>query len=426
MAMALEGVRILDASGPIGHYAGRMLADLGADVIKVEPPEGDAARRWAPHLPDVAEPESGLQFLLLNANKRGVTLDLEQPRGRELYLELVRTADVVIDSLGAADAQRLGLTSEALTAAKADLIHASVTGWGLTGPRAEWAYSDIVGCAMSGVMQLAGVPEGPPERLPDMQGYHCASIDAAAGIMGALVYHQATGEGQRVEVSMQEALSIAQETAMMTADILGTNRERGVSLRGFSVPGLGLYEASDGHISMMASGFAGSGFVGLLGFMSETGEQQDLDQEPYLTFIHERMNTNFIMAMMGDPEQAAEVTGILEHMNDVVRAFCRNHTKLYLYEEGQQRRILVGAVNQPQDILDSPQLNARSWFVDLEDRGRGVTLRYPGPQWQLRGTPAQLRRPAPLLGEHNAEVFGEIGIDAGALGELAGEGVVSR
>lgn len=425
MAMALEGVRILDASGPIGHYAGRLLADLGADVIKVEPPEGDPARQWAPHLPEVELPESALQFLLLNANKRGVTLDVATPRGRELYLELVKTADVVMDSLSPDEASRLKLTTDDLTAVKPDIIHTSVTGWGLTGPRANWAYSDIVGCAMSGVMTLAGMTDGPPEQLPDMQGYHCASIDAAAGTMGALVYHQSTGVGQRVEVSMQEALSIAQETAMMTADMLGTNRERGVPMRGFTIPGTGLYDTADGHVYMMASGIAGAGFVGLVAFMDETGDAEDLTGEPYQTFIREKMNTNFIMSLMADPEQAGAAMEILQHLDEVVRAFCAKHPKLYLYEEGQQRRILVGMVNTPEDILESPQLEARDWFVNFDDPGRGVTLRYPGPQWQLQGTPATLRRAAPLLGEHNNEVFSELGVDASELAELAAGGVLS-
>ena len=425
MAMALDGVRVLDVTGPIGHYAGRMLADLGADVIKIEPPDGDPARRWAPLLPEVDEPESGLQFVLLNANKRGVTLDVRQPRGRELYLELVKTADIVIDSFQATEAADLQLTTEDLLAVKPDLIHASITGWGLSGPRANWAYSDIVGCAMSGTMQLAGVEDGPPEQLPNIQGYHSASIQAAAGIMGALIYHQSTGQGQRVEVSMQEAMSMSQETAMMQADILGTNRERGVPMRGMDIPGLGLHEAADGHVMLVASGLAGSGFPGLVGLMAETGDAQDLIEEPYVTFIAEKMNTNFVLVALADPAQREPVQGLLTHMDEVVRAFCKKHPKLYLYEEGQKRRVLTGMVSTPQDILDSPQLADRDWFTDLEDRGRGVTLQYPGPQWQLCGTPSTLRRPAPLLGEHNDEVFAEIGVDDGALAALASEGVVT-
>jgi benzylsuccinate CoA-transferase BbsE subunit len=416
MPMALEGVRILDASGPIGHYAGRLLADLGADVIKVEPPEGDPARYWAPFLPNVPELEGATEFLLLNANKRGVTLDVTAPAGRDAYLKLVAGADVVIDSLQAHEAADLKLTSDDLIAVKPDLIHCSVTGFGLTGPHANWAYADIVGCAVSGTMQLAGVEDGPPEQLPDLQGYHSASIQAAAGIMGALVYHQATGEGQVVEVSMQEAMSMSQETAMQQADILGTNRARGSSALGnLAIPGLGLHETADGYVYMMASGFAGAGFRGLVELMDATGDAQDLHEEPYNTFIDTSMNRNFIFAALTDPAKAAEVIPILQHLDQVVREFTKKHPKLYLYEEGQNRRVLVGMVSTPDDILNSPQLNARNWFVDLEDPGRGITLHYPGPQWQLQGTPVTLRRPAPLLGEHNDEVFAEAGVDVAAL-----------
>tara|TARA_Y100000588_G_scaffold262433_2_gene277082 strand:- start:3419 stop:4714 length:1296 start_codon:yes stop_codon:yes gene_type:complete len=430
--MALEGIRILDASDVIGHYAGRILADLGADVIKVEPVGGDPTRRWAPLLPDVAELESGLQFLLLNANKRGITIDVTQPRGRELYLALTKTADVLIDSLQEHEAVEFGLTADHLIEVKPDLIHTSITGWGLSGPRANWAYADIVGCAMSGTMQLVGLADGPPEQLPDMQGYHTASIQAAAGTMGAIVYRQSTGEGQRVEVSMQEAMSIAQETAMMQADILGTNRERGKPQFGLDLPGSGLYEAADGYVFLIASGLAGSGFPGLVRLMAETGDEEDLFEEPFRTFITDVMGTTQLRDILLDPggtsspsHRSSEISHLLPHMDDVVRKFCKKHPKSYLYEEGQKRRILVGIVNTPNDILESQQLKERNWFVDLEDTKRGVTLRYPGPQWQLQGTPAQLRRPAPMLGEHNNEVLSEIGIDESELSELVAEGVIA-
>ena len=164
-------VRVVEACGPIGHYAGRLLADLGADVIKVEPPTGDPARQYAPYLPGVDAPENGLQFLLLNANKRGVSLDLTGERGRALFLRLVASADVLLDSWQPRESAALGLAEADLLAAKPDLIRASVTGWGLTGPYADWAYADIVAQAMSGVMTLAGFPDGPPEQIADHQGY---------------------------------------------------------------------------------------------------------------------------------------------------------------------------------------------------------------------------------------------------------------
>src|SRR5690606_2478394 len=253
---------------------------------------------------------------------------------------------VLLESWRPSEAAALGLTDEVLLQARPNLIRASVTGWGLTGPRAEWAFADIVGVAMSGVMALAGFPDGPPEQLPDHQGYHCASIDAAAGVMAALLHRDASGEGQRVEVSMQEALSMAQETAMQSADILGVDRERtGGAAR--ALPGLGVYETSDGYIYAMCTGNDGSGFPGLVELMGNLGGIEDLDEEPYASFIANSMNANFIMAALQDPEKAAPLQEILTHMQGVVTRFFAAHPKQVLYEQGQERRVLLGMVSTP-------------------------------------------------------------------------------
>ena len=428
MAGALDDIRVLDVAGPIGHYAGRMLADLGADVIKVEPPGGDAARGYPPFLPDVETPENGLEFLLLNANKRGVTVDLARAEGRDLFLRLVTTSDVVIESWRPQEAEALQLTGETLLKARPDLIHASVTGWGLTGPRAQWAYADVVGLAMSGVMTLAGFPDGPPEQLPDLQGYHCASINAAAGVLAALLHRDATGEGQRVEVSMQEALSMAQETAMQTADVLGVDRARtgGLGPLGIAMPGVGLYECSDGYVYMTAGGVgAGSGFRGLMELMDKTGDATPLREEPLASFIEETVLTGEVRALlMAGSERAEALSEPLERIDEAVTDFLHRHPKQYIYEEGQKRRVLVGMVSTPQDISRDAQLEARDWFVEIEDQGRGRRLRYPGPPWRFEATPATLRRPAPMLGEHNEEIFGEIGLEPALVGALARAGVV--
>ena len=428
MAGALDDIRVLDVAGPIGHYAGRLLADLGADVIKVEPPGGDAARGYPPFLPDVDPPENGLEFLLLNANKRGVTVDLARPAGRDVFLRLVATSDVVLESWRPQEAEALQLTGETLLEARPDLIHASVTGWGLTGPRAQWAYADIVGVAMSGVMTLAGFPDGPPEQLPYLQGYHCASINAAAGVLAALLHRDATEEGQRVEVSMQEALSMAQETAMQTADVLGTDRARngGLGSRGISMPGLGLYQCSDGYVYMMAGGVgAGSGFRGLMELMDESGDATTLREEPLASFIEDSFLTGEVRALlMTDPERAEALGEPFERIDEAVTSFILRRPKRWLYEEGQKRRVLIGMVSTPQDISRSPQLQVRDWFVEIDDRRRGTRLRYPGPPWQFEATPATLRRPAPLLGEHNEELFGEIGLEPALVCALARAGVV--
>lgn len=420
----LSDIRVVEACGPIGHYAGRLLADLGADVVKVEPPEGDPARYYPPFLPGVPEPEGSLQFLLLNANKRGAVLDLDADAGLVAFLRLVASADVLLDSWQPADFARLGLTEARLLEARPDLVHVSVTGWGLSGPRADWAYSDVVAQAMSGVMILAGFPDGPPEQVADQQAYRCASINAAAGTVAALLHRDATGEGQHVEVSAVEAMSMAQETAMMFADINGINRGRvgNAGTGPVKIPGVGLYEANDGWVYLMAAGTAGAGFEGVLATMDALGHDSGLRDEPWTGFIRDSMNRAYIMQAMADPARAAELVPKLAHVEQAVVAFMRRQSKRDLYEVGQTKRLLVGMVSAPEDISTSTQLQARDWFVEIDDRGRGRRLRYPGPPWQLHGTPATLRRPAPLLGEHTLEVLAEVGLSEDEARAAAGDG----
>lgn len=408
---ALSDLRVLDLTRPAGHYAGRLLADLGADVVKVEPVEGDPARLWAPCLPGVPVVEASVSFVLLNANKRGVALDLHDERGRAAFLRLLATADVLLESWTPAEAARLRLTDDILRETCPDLIHASVTGWGTSGPYAEWAYADIVANAMSGVMALAGFADGPPEQLPDHQGYHAASINAAAGVLAALLHRDATGEGQRVEASMFESLLMAEETAMQQADILGADRSRtgGLGALGFKMPGLGIYETTDGHVYAMCTGNAGSGFPGLVQLMRALEGSTPLDAEPYASFIATSMNTARITVLMADPSRAPQLRDLLAGIEAEVVAFFTRHPKETLYVRGQELRVLVGAVNGPADILASQQLAARGWWREIEDPARGH-LRYPGFPWALAGTPASLRRPAPLLGEHTDEVLAEAGL----------------
>jgi len=406
----LSDLRVVEVCGPVGHYAGRLLADLGADVIKVEPPEGDPARRYPPFLPGVEQPENAVTFLLLNANKRGIMLDLASPDGLEGFLRLVASADVLLDSWQPHDLAALGLSEDRLRAARPDLVRASVTGWGLSGPRADWAYADIVAQAMSGVMNLAGFPDGPPEQVADQQAHRSASINAAAGIVAAILHRDATGEGQLVEVSAQEALSMAQETAMMFADINGIDRQRtgNAGTGPVRIPGVGLYEANDGWVYLMAAGTAGSGFEGVVATMEALGFDSGLREEPWATFIRESMNRAMILQAMADPLRADDLARKLDHVDGVLTEFIRGQSKRDLYEVGQGLRVLIGMVSAPKDISTSTQLNARDWFVEIDDPGRGVRLRYPGPPWRLEATPATLRRPAPLLGQHTAEVLGEL------------------
>jgi benzylsuccinate CoA-transferase BbsE subunit len=425
---ALDDIRVLDVTGPIGHYAGRLLADLGADVIKVEPRGGDPARGYAPFLEGLTagldEREASVQFLLLNANKRGIELDLERSEDRHAFGRLVATADVLLESWSPSERTALGYEADAFDDARPDLVRASVTGWGLTGPYADWAYANIVAEAMSGLMNLSGFVDGPPTQLPDQQGYHCASINVTAGILAALLHRDASGEGQTVEVSMHDSLPIAEETAMQGADINGVDRERTggsgrAGVTGLKLPGYGVYETRDGHLFSMCMGNAGTGFPGLVELMNEIDDAGALNEEPYASFTRDSMNTGMIVRLLQNPEGAEEIVGTLAEIDELVVAFFRRHDTETLYEGGQRLRVLLGAIDSPAAISQSPQLTARDWFVKIEDPARGRTLRYPGPPWQLHGTPATLRRPAPLLGEHTIEVLRETGLSESEIAAVA-------
>ena len=213
---ALDGVRVLDLTSEMGWYTGKLLADLGADVIKVEPVGGDPARGRAPFWQGKPGRETSLRFWYFNANKRSVTVDLGQFDGRWLFGRLVETADIVIESWTATERSQLSeldVLPDAYTESQPALIWVSITGFGLSGPKAGWEVTDLVAQAASGIATLAGYPDGSPMRIAGNQAYVVAGISAAQGALLALLQAEATGVGQRVETSIQEALSICQETA---------------------------------------------------------------------------------------------------------------------------------------------------------------------------------------------------------------------
>ena len=423
---ALDGVRILDLTTELGHYAGKLLADLGADVIKVEPPAGDPSRARAPYWNDQPGRETSLRFWYFNANKRSVTVDLGQFDGRWLFGELVKTADIVIESWTAAERAELtehGVDPDAYMDAQPALIWVSITGFGLDSPKAGWEVTDIVAQAAAGIATLAGYPDGSPMRIAGNQAYIVAGISAAQGALLALLAAEATGTGQRVETSMQEALSICQETAHLQWDFQGSSRQRvGEQYR---IPGIGTYETQDGFIYSMVGipGF-GAPWSEVIRWMDENGMAEDLTEPPYAeTFA------NFNLRILLDPDEQAKHAPILDRAQEVLSTFYASKSTMELYEGGQGRRLLIGQVATPADIGDSKHFAARDWWLELnqpttlgqDDAG----LKFPGPPYRLSATPTTVRRPAPRIGEHNQEVWiGEVGIPAEDLIAFAGEGAI--
>ncbi len=422
---ALGDVRVLDLTGEMGLYCGKLLADLGADVIKIEPPGGDPARRVGPFYHDEPDTEKSLSFLNLNTSKRGITLSLEHEDGRELFRRLVKTADVVLETFAPSYLAGLGLDYEALCEIRPDIILTSITGFGQWGPHAHYKAPDIVGLAMSGVMWLAGYADDPPNLPYGNQGYVSASIQAAAGTVMALYHRDLTGEGQQVDVSMQEALSISQETAMQTWDMTKAVRSReGGGRLGIKIPGLGPYECKDGWIFAYVGTPGGAPWTDLLAWMIEEDAAEDLVEEPHRS-LAENINMRFLTGLMLEPETAEAKLRDLQHINDVLIRFFASKSKWYVYEEGQRRRLLLGMASTPKDLAQNPQLAFREYFQAVHHSELNDTLRYPGPPVRLAETPWRIRRRPPLVGEHNEEIYcGELGLQPEEVAMLYARGAL--
>ena len=421
---ALGDIRVLDLAGEIGQYCTKLLADLGADVIKIEPPAGDPVRNLPPFYHDEPGPEHSLYWWNLNTNKRSVTLSLAGEEGRQIFRRLAATADVVVESFEPGYLAGLGLGYDSLAELNPGIILTSITGFGQWGPHAGYKAPDLVGVAMGGTMWLAGDPQDPPNLPPWKQGFISASIIGAAGTLTALLYRDASGEGQHVDVSMQEALSLTQETAMQTWDMLQALRCRNGS-RGIlpiDIPGIGVYETSDGYVYGYVGSPGGATWSDLLDWMAEEGKAEDLLGEPYEETCR-NLNLRFLSSIASDPEAAKRVAH-LPHINEVLRRFVKTKTKWEMYEQAQRRRLLFGIVSTPEDIAKNPQLQYKKWLTPVEHPELGETLQYPGRPYDFSLTPWAIRRRPPLLGEHTEEVLAEVGVEPEELSRLREAGVV--
>ena len=423
--LALDDIRVLELAGEPGWYCGKLLAELGADVIKIEPPGGDPGRRIGPFYHDEIDPEKSLYFFAQNTSKRSITLDIAAADGQALFRRLAASADVVIETFPPGFLQTLGLDYQALTQIRPGIILASITGFGQWGPHSHFKGPDIVAVAMSGIMYLAGFPDDPPNRPYGNQSHYCASIQAATGILTALLHRDLTGEGQQVGVSMQEALSMNQETAIQYWDIRHELRGRMGNER--RMPAIGAYQTQDGYLMFFVGvpGF-GAPWPVLFQWMAEEGMAEDLDS-PEWRDIYGQMDLRLVAELYfgHDPELAAQWRPRMSHIDGVLDRFVRAHTTQPMYEEAQRRGLLVAPCNTPEDVVRNPQLNYRQWFTTVVHPELAATIAYPGPPYRLSDTPWRLRRRPPLIGEHNDEVYcRELGLSQQQLAALSAAGVI--
>lgn len=407
-AGALAPYRVLDLTGEMGALCPRLMAGMGAEVIRIEPPAGHATRRRGPFLDGVPSPEHGLYWLHMNAGKRAITLNLESADGRALFRRLVARADVVVESLSVGWLDRLGLGYDALAAINPGVILSSISAWGQNGPRAHDPATDLIGMASGGLLFLCGDRDRPPVRVTVEQAYAQAGIQAAVASLVALASRQASGRGLHVDISMQESVS----------GTLGNN--------GLLWPGSGVITHRAG--GSRAYGDAGSRLIfraadGYVGFMRRSEHHLllkrwladlDIDAGVDLAEWQDR-------PLYGEGSPPADSVAAVEAL---LAGYFASQNKRDLQRDAQSRGLILAEVAGPADLVNSPHLAARNYMTEIAYPEFGRTLRTPGAPFIAAATPWRSGR-APRLGEHNLAVYCvELGLSRADLITLKASGAI--
>jgi crotonobetainyl-CoA:carnitine CoA-transferase CaiB-like acyl-CoA transferase len=399
---------VLDFADEKGQLCARLLGELGADVIKVEPRDGDPTRQNGPFFRGEEGPNTSLYWWAMNAGKRSITCELRLEPGRELVRKLADKSDIVIETFAPGRAKEVGLDYASLEKVNPGIVVVSITNFGQTGPYRDLLATDIVGSAMGGHMHLNGDPELGPVRTSVPQAYTQANVQGAVGAMIALYARGANGQvGQHVDVSMQEAMANVMDNAQATWDIRRINMSGPGPRRntGGVIGSRYIFETRDGWLAAQSAG----GLIGLrandlIDWLAETGEAQDLDSAHW----REKLSTAVALA----PEDRS-------YVEETFAAFCKARSKEDLVAEGQRRGFGWAPVFSPREIVESKQLASRDYWVWVRHEDLGESFAYPGAPFKLSETPWAQRGRAPHLGEHNEQVYGELlGMDAAELRRL--------
>ncbi|MFC1988992.1 CaiB/BaiF CoA transferase family protein [Chloroflexota bacterium] len=387
----LSPYRVLDLTDEKGLLCGKLLGDLGADVIKIERPGGDPARNIGPFYHDEPDPEKSLFWFAFNTSKRGITLDIETAEGQKTFRRLVKVADLVIESFPLGYMDKLGLGYSDLEKVKPDIIMVSITPFGQTGPYKDYKAPDIVALAMGGQVYLWGHPDLPPVRISHpCQAYLHAGAEAALGALMALYYRGTTGKGQQVDVSIQD--SVAQCSARLTSawDMIGMNQRRG-ALVYQNVRTMRIWPCQDGHVM----------------WFFWDGEKARRRNLPLVNWMDsEGMAGDFLNGFDWDTlDFTAANQEVVDRIEEPTRKFFMSHTKSELLEEAVKRDVSLYPVSTTKDIFESIQLAAREFWVDVEHPELDTSITYPGPFAKSSGVPPRISRRAPLIGEHNLEIY---------------------
>ena len=390
----LAGVKVLEVTTTwAGPMCGTVLADMGADVIKVEIPSGDVGRGIFPMLPGT---EVGFAHATVNRNKRALTLDIRQPEGLEICLQIARQADIFIENFKVDTMAKYGLAYADLCAVKADIVYVSITGWGQFGPRQHDAGYDPLAQAASGFLSINGSPDGPPTKAGTFLADDLGGLHGAIGAMVALRHRDQTGEDQHVDVALQDAM-LFQSNGLLSLGALGVTPGRNGNEFGFAVPA-NVYPCKDGAL-----------YVGVLldshwHVLTEILDQPDLADNPAFASGAARAENRDLCNMM---------------LGDWLAARTRDEAMQVLREKG----LAVAPVQNFVEAAADPHIQERDMLQEATFAD-GTSAPITGPAAKFSRTPVRVRSAAPEMGQHTTEILTELGIDAAALERLKASGVI--
>jgi benzylsuccinate CoA-transferase BbsE subunit len=397
----LHGLRILDLADEKAGFCTKLLADMGARVIKVEKPGGDASRNIGPLFKETSRSKNSIPFFYNNTNKLSITLDLASDEGKSLFLKLVPDTDVVVETFAPGDLKRMGLAFESLIRLNPKLILASVTGFGQNGPKRNFKTNDMVAAAYGGQMYVCGSPSAPPLQSYGDQSYFAASLFAAGAILLALRNRAKTEKGEHLDISLQASVTATLEHVMVRYFAEGIIFKRQQSLHwngGFVV-----LPCKDGfiHVSLFQK------WETLIEWLATEGMAEDLVDEKWLDEDYRRQH--------------------LGHVITVLKKWARAHRIDEIFELAQLMRFPWAPVRSPNDVCKSPQLKARQFFIEHEyaGSGHGKTVRNPGFPYKTSNTVETRINPAPMPGEHNEMIYRrELGLSENTLKRLYDRNVI--
>ena len=408
----LSGLRALDLTNELGFFCGKLLAEFSVDVIKIEKPSGDPARKYGPFYKDTPDPEKSLYWLAFNDSKRGITLNIETEEGREIFRKLARKADFVIESFSPGYLDGLELGYAQLSSINPGLIMASITPFGQTGPYRDYKGTDLVIMAMGGIMSLTGKPDGIPCRLNPNHAYCLGGTNAALATMIAYYYRTRSGEGQYIDVALFDcAVRENYSEVPVSWEFRRYNAGRhGEIMFRYGVNTRTIWPCRDGHVTWTL-------FGGTIGASENKQLSKWLDEEGLLSDLKDIDWDQFGFDGI--------TQGNIDRIEKPVLELFKRHTKKELEEESIKRGLRISAVNDVRDLFENSQLEYRQYWKDIQHPELETAVSYPGNLFQSNLMNVGPRFRAPLIGEHNKLIYeDELGLDSRTMTELAEKGVI--